>query len=284
MKLEALIGVVALAFATLACSITINVPEIKTGPTQTFTVDAPLLPGDQIAEVDIKMGAGTFNLTGGASRLIEGTIRYNVAEWEPSLSTIGNHVTLEQGPIKGISGIPGGNVINEWNLKLNNDAIMDLSITAGAYKGNLELGGLHLRNLSISDGASKSEVTFDRPNPVDMDELTYKTGASQVSLSGLANANFNHMSFEGGAGSYTLNFSGTLKRTADVTIKTGVSSVTLIVPAGMNARITNTGGLSNISTQGTWTVTDNTYSSSGQGPLLTISVEMGVGSLTLKQQ
>jgi hypothetical protein len=45
-----------------------------------------------------------------------------------------------------------------------------------------------------------------------------------------------------------------------------------------------TGAMNSVSTQGAWTVSDKTYSLPGQGPELTITVELGVGSLDLIAQ
>ena len=40
-----------------------------------------------------------------------------------------------------------------------------LTVTAGAYEGTYELGGLSLQNLSIKDGAAKTHVNFASANP-----------------------------------------------------------------------------------------------------------------------
>ena len=70
---------------------------------------------------------------------------------------------------------------------------MDLSIDAGAYDGNMELGGLALKSLTVKDGAASVNLSFSEPNLIEMSRLSYSTGASEVKLSGLANANFTHL-------------------------------------------------------------------------------------------
>ena len=50
-----------------------------------------------------------------------------------------------------------------------------------------------------------------------MESLTYDTGASSVTITGLADANFKKMEFKGGAGSFTLDFSGQLRTDGSVT-------------------------------------------------------------------
>ena len=276
--LTLVIGV--LAAAALACSLDLNIPRLKTGPTETVTINESLPPEGTVMDVAVKMGAGKLNLSGGATGLAEGTINYNVAEWKPTITSTTEALTIEQGSSKDNIGIPKGEVVNDWNLKLG-DTPINLTLNAGAYEGTVDLSGLRLRNLNIADGASKAEVSFDSVNPEEMEELIYETGASQVTLTGLANANFADMTFKGGAGSYTLDFSGELQRDATVSITSGVSSMRIVVPSSTAAKITVSGGIKNVSQEGTWTVTDDTYSTGGTGPTLTINAEVGVGSLTL---
>ncbi len=280
-----LIVLAALAAAALACStsITVNLPRITTGATQTFTLSEPLPRGEVTTHVTLRMGAGNFTLTGGADGLAGGVIRYNVPEWKPTVTRGENRLTVQQGSGAGFSGLPGSDVLNDWDLKLG-DTPLDLTIEAGAYRGKLDLGGLRLRHLRIADGASDSQVSFNSANPEQMDELLYETGASRVNLSGLSNANFAELVFKGGAGDYTLDFSGQLQRDATVKISAGICSIKIILPAGVPANITVTGGINNITTQGTWTTNGNNYTTAGPGPGLTFQIEMGVGSLSLISQ
>jgi hypothetical protein len=145
----------------------------------------------------------------------------------------------------------------------------------------MELGGLSLTNLTIKDGAAHTEVSFDSPNAAEMSVLQYETGASDVSLSGLGNANFSTMIFRAGAGNYELGFDGELQQDATVNINCGLSDVTLRIPEGVHAVVNVGGGLHNVSTSSGWSQSNNTYTQDGDGPTLTFVVEMGAGNLTL---
>ncbi|HLE30471.1 MAG TPA: toast rack family protein [Anaerolineales bacterium] len=285
MKRPLLLVMAALTAASLACSINLSLPKVqtlKTGPTETLTISEPLPDAEGPIDVTIKMGAGELNLTGGAEGLVEGEVRYNIPEWKPAITGNDGTLTIEQGPAEDSIGIPepDADIVNEWNLKLG-DAPMELEINAGAYDGTLDLSGVPLRRLSIRDGASNAEVVFDSLNPETMKKLSYETGASSVKLTGLANANFAVMDFTGGAGSYTLDFSGELQQDAEVAVKTGASSLRLVIPEGMKAKVTVRGGLSDVSTIGGWTEEGDTYETEGEGYTLTVEMEMAVGSLTL---
>jgi predicted membrane protein len=157
-----------------------------------------------------------------------------------------------------------------------------LKINAGAYKSDLVFGRIPLTELVISDGASQSDVTFNKVNPQTMQRFEYKTGASQVNLMNLANANFKEMTFDSGAGSYTLDFNGALQTDAKVTIKSGLSNLKIIVPSDMPCNVSLTGGVNNVDLKGTWTINSNRYKTQASGsPELTINIEMGVGNLQL---
>jgi len=285
MKKSLIIPITALALAGLACgpvSVHVNIPRLATGPTETFTVNEPLPDTKSATDVLLTMAAGEFNLTGGADGLVQGDIRYNVADWKPTTTSATGSFELEQGK-SNLEGFPDDHVVNTWDLKLGN-APMNLSVRAGAYKGEFDLSGVPLTNLSIDGGASDADVVFDSLNPQVMDMFTYHTGASQVKLSGLANANFKNMEFTGGAGDYTLDFSGDLQRDATVTVEAGVGSVRIIVPANTSAKVVASNGIGSVDTNGTWTANGDTYTTNGTGKTLTILVKMGVGSLELRNR
>ena len=154
-------------------------------------------------------------------------------------------VRIEQGNWH-LTGIPDlSNIKNSWDLSLGNHPL-NLSIEAGAYHAEYQFGGLALTNLTIKDGASDAKMDFASPNLTEMSLLSYETGASNVSLTGLGNANFASLVFHSGAGNFTLDFTGSLKRDGSVNIETGISNTTLVIPAGIPAQLTVEGGLSNV--------------------------------------
>ena len=158
---------------------------------------------------------------------------------------------------------------------------MDLTIEAGAYKGDFEFGGLALNNLTVKDGAADVTMNFSEPNQTEMSVFQYETGASDVKMNGLANANFGLMDFSSGAGDYTLDFSGDLKRDASITISSGLSNVIIVVPEGVNAVITVDSGVSNINAGSSWEKNGNIYTQKGEGPTLTFVIEIGAGNVTI---
>ncbi len=282
MKKELLFVLTILIISSLACSFTVNLPTIETGPEVTFKIDESLSENDLPTKLRIEVGAASLDVRPGAKSLVSGTVTYNVKGWAPSVSRTDDSLVIKQ-ETKGIQGFPTSSVKNKWDIKLNEDAQIDLEINAGAYEGNLELGGLSLTGLRVEDGASDFTISFTRPNQVVMETLDYHTGASNITLKNLANANFKEMTFTGGAGNYTLDYAGELLRDAHVDVDAGVSAIKIIVPEGMNVVVQVNGEMKGVNTEGTWTVDSSEYSTTGEGPVLTIDVNMNLGSLELIQ-
>lgn len=273
-----LFAILALSLAASACGININLPETKApGPEVTDEINIPA-PEAKQARLTLEFGAGELYLSPGAEGgLVGGAATYNVPDFKPEVSVEGGEVLIKQGEYR-VSGIPNFEGLkNEWNLQLGAQP-MALEIKAGAYKGEFDLGGLALTSLSVNDGAAEVVVDFSALNPEKMSLLTYKTGASNVTMKNLANANFVSLVFEGGAGNYKLDFGGELQRDASVSIQSGMSNLTLVIPEGLAATVKVNGGLSNVQFPSGWSRSGDLYTQAGEGPALTIVIEMGAGN------
>ena len=273
-----------LALSTIACGFHVSVPinTITPGPMVTDPINV-LLPANPANPVNLSLafGAGTLNVhPGSGDALVSGTAKYNIADFKPVVTVNGSTVRIEQGNWH-LNGIPDlSNIKNTWDLSLGKQPL-NLSIEAGATHADYQFGGLALANLTVKDGASDVKMNFASPNLTEMSLLSYETGASNVSLTGLGNANFASLLFHSGAGNFTLDFSGVLKRDGSVNIETGLSNTTLVIPSGMPVQLSVDGGLSNVTYDSGWSRNANRYSQSGSGPQLTMVIKMGAGNLTL---
>jgi len=278
-----------LVLASLACGINIDLPittDIKTGPTVREEINIPQLNDkNAAAEITLAFGAGELTISNGdIDGLIEGTAVYNVPDLKPKISSDGSFINISTGSLD-LDGIPDfqEKIKNEWDLTLSDDPI-SLTIKAGAYVGDYQLGGLSLENLTITDGAAQVDLDFSQPNKIPMSSFRYETGASHVVLSNLANANVSTLIFQGGAGAFELDFSGELLNDINVFVETGFSTLTIVVPKNTNTEISLEGGLTNVSTRGNWEITDHHYALNGGGPKITITIEMGAGNIVLESR
>ena len=281
-----LAAALTLILVTLACGFKPPLTQIVTATIQGMEIQIPM-PEESTTNVELNLEfiAGDLKLAPGASGyLASGTATFNAVDFGPKVEVAGPSYILRQGD-QDIEGIPVAqeDLVNEWDLQLA-DTPMSLNIQAGAYNGNFELGGLSLEKLSISEGGSTLKCAFSESNHVEMSSFTFSTGGSSLELKGLANANFSQMNFSAGAGDYTLSFDGNLQRDATVMIDAGVGTVNLIVPEDVNTKLTFEGSLTTINMDSAWFQNGNVYTISGSGPVLTITVKMGAGTLNLKTE
>jgi hypothetical protein len=275
--------VLALGALLLLSACGANVHTAAVGAVRTEAIRVPATSA--ATDLTLRVGmADRFQLASGAENLVDGSIQYNVDEMKPIVSTSGNHVTIDQGH-NAVLTFPR-DTRNEWDLKLSDATPLNLTIEAGAYKGTYDLGGLRLRGLNVSQGAAETTYDFSKPNPEAMEQLAFSTGASTVALNNLANANAASMTFEGGAGDYTLDFGGTLARSAKAEIEGGAATYTIHVPAKTPARVTLKGGMTTINTTG-FTRQGQQYVNAAWNesqPHLDISMDLGLGTLNLESQ
>jgi hypothetical protein len=124
-----------------------------------------------------------------------------------------------------------------WNINLTDAVPISFDISLGLGKGEFDFSGMKVKDLKISAGASSVWMTFERPNKSTIEDLTIESGLSKFNAEGLCNSNFNHMKFEGGVGSYVLDFGGKLTKEVDVDIDVGLGSLTVRIPEDVGARI-----------------------------------------------
>jgi hypothetical protein len=273
-----LLFLAVLALATMACGFSVNIPSVPTPGAEVTDEITVAVPDGEGTRLKVSFGAGELRLSpGGGDALVTGTVTYNVPNFKPEVVEDGSNVEIKQGDFKSLNVV---DLRNEWDLRLG-DTPMELEINAGAYEGTYEFGGLALTGLTVKDGASNVNLSFSESNPTDMSVFRYETGASNVELTGLANANFSTLIFNGGAGNYTLDFSGELGQNATARIETGFGDLALVIPEGLDARVTVEGGAVNVNHGSGWGVSNRTYSQDGSGPTLTIIVKMGAGNVTI---
>lgn len=281
MKAKILIPFLVVAVASMACGFNFELPRAqKPGPEVTDQIVVPTT-GAEETRLKLSFGAGKITLSPGAEKdLVEGTATYNYEQLKPEIVSENGDVEIKMGDME-FNGFPMFDEFkNEWDFKLGEEPIA-LTIDAGAYDGVYQLGGLSLTSLTVTDGAANVELSFSELNQSEMSILRYQTGASNVKLSGLANANFSTFDFSSGAGDYTLDFSGDLQRDASVTIDTGLSNIILVIPDDVNAVVKVESGASNISAVSGWEQNGDTYTQKGEGPTLTFVISIGAGNLTI---
>ena len=177
----------------------------------------------------------------------------------------------------------------KWSLNLTDAVPISFDVELAASKGDFDLSGLQVRDFNLSTSASEVTLSFDSPNTSTIENLNIETGVSTFAGRNLGNANFRRMRFEGGVGTYTLDFSGLAEREVDVDATVGMGTLTIIVPLTVGARIFyDENWMSSINLQEGWTTTaENEFSTENYrsaGARMNIRVESGLGSIKIRRR
>jgi hypothetical protein len=171
------------------------------------------------------------------------------------------------------------------NLALGTAVPYTLTLETGASECQIDLGGLPLLGLVVRQGAGKVQLTFSRPNPVEMGTLSIGAGASGIEMHRLANANFGEMVVEGGAASYLLDFGGTLLRNAFVSISAVMAGVDFYVPAKTATTVTCTALMGGVVARGDFIKQNGAYHTrpalEGRTPVLSVQAHITMAGLDL---
>jgi hypothetical protein len=179
-----------------------------------------------------------------------------------------------------LSGVP------TLDLKLGTAQPFDLTVHLGGGDCTLDLGGVPVTRLEAKQGAGQVKLDFSSPHPVEMRLLTLGTGAGNVEVSHLGNANCGEMIFEGGAAAYLLDFTGGMQRETHVRVATGVSSVEIRVPVTTAVRLASESLLCAVDLDHGWSKHEGAYWNqaglAGGRPVLRITASVALGSLRLR--
>jgi hypothetical protein len=176
----------------------------------------------------------------------------------------------------------------KWYMRFSDAVPLSIDAELGAGRGDFDLTGLDVKDFRMSTGASSTTLIFGEPNKSEIEDFDIKSGVSKFVGEKLNNANFKHMTFEGGVGSYYLDFAGDLRHEADVKIKIGLGAVTIIIPREIGAKVRyQESWFSNFSIdrdfdeekKGVY-VSPNYSSAEGR---MNIYVESGLGSVKVKR-
>jgi len=155
--------------------------QARIGALQTDSQSVEL--GDaKSVRVEIVMGAGNLNVTGGADKLLRADFTYNVAKLKPEVKYTDGTLVVWQPGSKGLSDLRGiTDYRNEWGLRLNDEVPMDLRVDVGGGTSDLQLAGLSLTRLDVTLGAGIYMIDVSGDWRRDLD-VSIDAGAADVSV------------------------------------------------------------------------------------------------------
>ena len=247
-------------------------------PVQEFPLPSDI--GDS-GQLQLSLDKAHLNIERGNQKGINGLVQTNQTALTPVFFGKGDVMRLEQ-PIISTSPAPQKkSVINDWNIELG-EGPYAFDLQSEGLVGSINLDSIALSDVEIRERSGHYELFLSEPNPIKMTSFrVFSKSGRDVKLSGLGNLNSPEMIFESIAGLYTLNFSGALQQDMQVHIKFALGTLNLIVPRTTRTSVTLSGNYQKIDSSGNWKTAGNTYSNAGDGPMLSVFIEMDIGSLNL---
>jgi hypothetical protein len=178
MKINRMLIVLVLVAALLlaSCSPNLRVGELRT---ESHSVK---LGGAKSVSVSIIFGAGTLDVSGDGEDLLDADFTYNVAKLQPKVKYTDGALVVSQPEADGMPALPGvTDFRNEWDLHLDNQVPMELSVNVGAGTSNLNLSGLSLSRLDITLGATEGTIDLSGNWAHNLD-ITIDAGASNITV------------------------------------------------------------------------------------------------------
>lgn len=152
----------------------------RTGPTQHESAHFDL-DKSELTRVELRMGAGELNISGGSPKLADADFTFNVPAWKPNVEY---HSTGVRGDLvisqpNGAGGF--GDTEYRWDVKLNDGVLMDVVAKLGAGEARMDLGSMNLRNVELNIGAG--EVKMDlRGNPQRSYDVRIQGGVGEATV------------------------------------------------------------------------------------------------------
>jgi len=239
-----------------------NLVRVDVGPLQTDSETVEAGTAESV-RVEINLGAGELDVSGGASELLDAEFTYNVERWTPevdySVSGSRGQLVVKQPTINREFPLAFDDVRYEWDLRFSNDMPLDLVVNMGAGEGRLDLGSLNLKTVDFDGGAGGVQIDLTSSTVEKLD----------VSI---------------GAGNLDLDLSGDWAQDMRADINGGVGSASLRLPADAGVRVEVHGGLGEVNAHG-FNRDGDVYTNAAYGDsavTLDIQIDGGVGSIDLR--
>lgn len=207
----------------------------------TKQVEAPEL---EQMDVELKLAVGTFDLykqSAGKKAVAEFNGDYDETKYEyrQSFENQGKRGTFvfESELVNERKSIDIDAKDNRWEFAFAPEVDCRFDIEVGAAKAELDFGDMTVSDLRLDVGAADANIDFSSPNRTTLRDLKIDAGACDLEVRNLGNAKFEFLTFDGGMGSFTLDFTGDFDFEAEASIDVGMGSIDIILPEGIGVRL-----------------------------------------------
>lgn len=273
------------------------------GPLLAAALLLALLPGDATAQswreitqsrrvsgegelqVHVQYGAGRFEVRpGDEETLYRVHLRYDEDQFSPvtrySRGSLNIGMEGRDNRVQPRRGETGAELV----LSLPRRVPTHLRMEFGAVRARMDLGGIPLRSLHLSTGASESSIRVSEPNRLSMERVRMEVGAASFDARDLGNLNASRVEVEAAVGDVTLDFGGDWRQDARVSVKMGLGALALHFPREVGVRVEKRGFLAPMNAPGLEQRGDAWLSPGYEQATrkVTVEVEAALGSIEVR--
>lgn len=240
------------------------------------------MSGESEVDVRIRYGAGRFFVRPAEEGVLyKMHLRYDEETFEPVARYEGNRLELGVEGLKHRFRWGKDRSSGELELALARGVPMNLDLEFGAVRAEVDLGGLQMKSLDMSTGASESRIDVSEPNRVFMRSASFEVGAADFQVRNLGNLNAERIWVDAGVGSIVLDFQGEWQRDAEVSVDMGLGALELRFPEGLGVRVEKDTFLTSLDSEGLVKRGDSYYSLDWEEAehRVTVRVDAAFGSI-----
>lgn len=269
----------------------LSVAAVASAQIKHLTESEPI-SGEKSLDVKIECVLANFQLEpGNRDEVFNVDIEYDPEKVEPMLeyeieNRIG-YLKIASDKDNQIDAKDDENMKSTWKVAVNPHLPTALNMDFGVGEGKLQLGGLALTSVNISNGLASTELDVASRNTEAAGEINIETGLGEFRGKNLNNARFQHMKFECGLGKAIIDFHGDGLDRSYIDVSVGLGSATLIFPEKMGIRVAKDASfLSSVSLDsdfrdhGDYYYTSNWNEAEKQ---VRLNLEVGLGSISVER-
>lgn len=249
--------------------------------TRQFNGETHLAATVEFAGGSLQLGAGKPGALYGMELKYDPTRSQPVSSWDSARSLVRLGLSsLDNGSV----GMGSGGPRQSGSITFTPQADLDLTLRTGAAETRVDFGGLRLASLVVETGASTTDVTFSKPNPMRCREARFTAGAAELRVTGLGQSHCEAVSFKGGVGTVVLDYAGSWRGRTALQADLAVGGLTLRIPREVGVVITTEKFLTSFQPAG-FTREGNQYTSTNQGTagrFLDVALTTSLGGVTVE--
>ncbi len=221
----------------------IVIRERERPPKFTTISKAQPLEREKAASVNIRYSVGELMISAIENRFVyKFDLDYDENNFDPAVtySAIGGHGQFDfrmEGSRGWSNRLHRKTKGNKLDLQMTTAVPIDLNVGTGASESRIDLSKIQLKSLDLKTGIGSTNITVSTSNPTACDHIDIKAGVGELKTTGLANANFKHLSLKTGVGEAYLDLTGTWRHDAEIDVKAGVGHVTFILPRELGVEL-----------------------------------------------